>query len=84
MRLKKNIAISESGFVFDPNSGDSFSLNRIGLEIIEMLKQGNTDREIIPGLLDKYDIDSASLDKYYYDFIAMLKYYQLIDKDEKN
>jgi hypothetical protein len=84
MRLKKNIAISESGFVFDPNSGDSFSMNRIGLEIIEMLKQGKTDSEIIPGLLDKYDIDSASLDKYYYDFIAMLKYYQLIDKDEKN
>jgi len=84
MRLKKNIAVSESGFVFDPNTGDSFSLNRIGLEIIEMLKQGKPDSEIIPGLLDKYEIDGSSLDKYYYDFIAMLQYYQLTDNNGKN
>jgi hypothetical protein len=42
MRLKKNIAVSESGFVFDPNTGDSFSLNKIGLEIVESLKQNPT------------------------------------------
>jgi len=84
MRLKKNIAISESGFVFDPNSGESFSLNRIGLEIVEMLKQGKTEKEIQPRLLEKYDIDSTSLDKYYYDFLAMLKHYQLIDENEED
>lgn len=84
MRLRKNIAISESGFVFDPNTGDSFSLNRIGLEIIEMLKQGKTDREIIHILLEKYETDSASLDRYYSDFLATLKHCQLIDPDEEN
>ncbi len=84
MRLKKNIAVSESGFVFDPTTGDSFSLNKIGLEIIELLKQGKTDVEIVPGLLEKYDIDKGSLDKYYYDFIAMLQYYQLIDSNGQN
>ncbi len=80
MRLKKNIAVSESGFVFDPTSGDSFSLNNIGLEIVGMLRQGKADSDIIPGLLDKYDIDKGSLDKYYYDFIAMLQYYRLIEE----
>jgi hypothetical protein len=79
MRLKKNIAISESGFVFDPTTGDSFSLNMIGLEIVELLREGKTDSEIISVLLDKYDIDKGSLDKYYYDFISMLQYNQLID-----
>jgi len=38
MKLKNNIAISETGFVFDPNSGDSYSLNTIGKEILEMVK----------------------------------------------
>ncbi len=84
MRLKKNIAVSESGFVFDPTTGDSFSLNRIGLEIIEMLKQGKPDGEILSELLQKYDIDKGSLDKYYHDFIAMLQYYQLIDSNGEN
>ncbi len=80
MRLKKNIAVSESGFVFDPTSGDSFSLNSIGLEIVGMLRHGKPDSEIIAGLLDKYDVDKGSLDKYYHDFIAMLQYYRLIDE----
>jgi PqqD family protein of HPr-rel-A system len=80
MRLKKNIAVSESGFVFDPNTGDSFSLNNIGLEILEMLKQGKSDSKIIKWLLDKYEIDNASMDKYYFDFVSMLQYYGLIEE----
>ena len=80
MRLKKNIAVSESGFVFDPTSGDSFSLNSIGLEIVGMLRHGKPDSEILAGLLDKYDIDKGSLDKYFHDFIAMLQYYRLIEE----
>ncbi len=79
MRIKKNIAVSESGFVFDPTTGDSFSLNRIGLEIIELLRQENASDEIIGELLKKYDVDKGSLEKYFYDFTSMLRYYQLIE-----
>ena len=46
MRLKKNIAISESGFVFDPDSGDSYSMNPIGLEILTMMKEGKEQGDI--------------------------------------
>jgi hypothetical protein len=84
MRLKKNIAVSESGFIFNPNTGDSFSLNRIGLEIFDLLKQGKPDNEIIPHLLEKYEVDSGSLDKYYFDFISMLLHYQLIEDNGEN
>ena len=38
MKLKKNIAISETGFIFNPSSGDSYSTNPIGLEIINLMK----------------------------------------------
>jgi hypothetical protein len=84
MRLKRNIAVSESGFVFDPNTGDSFSLNQIGLEIVDMLRQSKPDSDIIQGLQEKYEIDKASLDKYYFDFLSMLQYYQLIDDSFNN
>jgi hypothetical protein len=84
MRLKKNIAVSESGFLFDPNTGDSYSMNKIGLEIVDELKRGKTDDDIISGLLDRYEVEKASLDKYYYDFISMLQYYQLIDDEPGN
>ncbi len=82
MNLKKNIAVSETGFVFNPGTGDSFSLNGIGLEILNMLKEGKEDGDIISVLLEKYDIDRSSLEKYYYDFAGMLQYYQLVDNDE--
>jgi hypothetical protein len=84
MRLKKNIAVSESGFIFNPGTGDSFSLNKIGIEIFDLLKKGKTDNEITHALLEKYEVDSASIDKYYYDFLAMLLQYQLIEDNGKD
>lgn len=80
MRLKKNIAVSETGFVFDPNSGDSYSLNDIGLEIVELLKQGRSDSSVLTALNSRYDIDRASLEKYYHDFVSMLRYYRLTEE----
>ena len=38
MKLKKNIATSEAGLIFNPGTGDSFSVNSIGSEILAMLK----------------------------------------------
>ncbi len=83
MKLKKNIAISESGFVFDPNSGESYSLNPIGTEIIELLNTEKNYDEIETIMLKKYDTDVASFERYYYDFISMLEQYGLVEKDTR-
>ncbi len=83
MKLKKNIAISESGFVFDPNSGESFSLNPIGAEIIELLKNEKGSDEIQTMMLKKYDTDAATFERYFYDFINMLEQYGLVEPDPK-
>lgn len=82
MKLKPNVAISETGFVFDPTTGDSYSLNQIGVEIVEMIKEGKSE-ELIKGLLlDKYEIDKVNLERYYYDFLTMLKEFQLMEGNE--
>jgi hypothetical protein len=47
MNINKNIAISDSGFIFNPSSGDSFSTNQVGLEIIRLLKEGKKKEDII-------------------------------------
>ena len=39
MQLRKNIAISETGFVFNPTTGDSYSINEVGREILAYLKE---------------------------------------------
>lgn len=79
MKIKKNIAVSESGFVFDPSTGESFSLNQIGLELVELLKQGGGFDSIKKRILEKYDVDEISFEKYYYDFINSLNQNQLLE-----
>ncbi len=81
IRLNKNIAISDTGYVFDPSIGESYTLNPIGLEIVELLKANKTDSEIKANILNRYDVDEATFERYYIDFIGMLKNYQLA-KDE--
>jgi hypothetical protein len=77
--LKKNIAVSESGFVFNPTSGDSFSLNNVGTEILKLMKDGKSEMDIKNTIRAWYDIDEETLDKDYYDFLKMLGQFKLLD-----
>lgn len=82
MKLKKNIAISETGFIFDPTTGDSFTLNPVGRELLGMIKQGTPFADISSEFITKYDVDASSFERYYYDFVATLNQMQLIEEYE--
>jgi hypothetical protein len=38
----KQLAVSETGFIFDPQSGQSFSVNQTGHLVIDMLKRSES------------------------------------------
>jgi hypothetical protein len=80
MKLKKNIATSESGFIFNPGNGDSFSVNEIGAEIINLMKEERDQDEIIDSITSKYDIEKIQVEKDLEDFISMLVSYNLLEK----
>ncbi len=82
MELNRNIAISESGFIFNPLTGDSFSANPVGHDIIRLLKEEKDKDAIIKELHKKYDIERSVLEKDLYDFLLMLRNYQLLKEDE--
>lgn len=82
MKFKKNVAISETGFIFDPSTGDSYTLNPIGMELLNMIKQGIPFADINSAFTTKYDVDASSFERYYYDFVATLKQIQLIEDYE--
>ena len=83
MNIKKNIALSDSGFVFDPSSGDSFSTNPIGLEIIKLLKNGKSADEIKKHITSSYMIDENSFEKDFYDFVNMLQKLKIAEGEDK-
>lgn len=72
MHLKKNIATSESGFIFNPATGDSFSANPIAAEILLYLKEGNSIQEIKNKIIEKYDVEPSQLERDWDDFAAQL------------
>ncbi len=80
MKIKQNVAISQSGFAFNPTSGDSFSLNPMATEIFNLLKEQKTETEIAQLILAKYEIDEYTFQRDFDDFKQMLKHYQFIDE----
>ncbi len=73
MKVNKNIAVSESGFLFDSMSGDSYSLNPIAAEIIGMLREQKSVEDIKKTLLEKYEVTQTVLDKSVDEYIFTLK-----------
>ena len=82
MNINKNIAVSENGFIFNPVSGDSFSTNGIGQEIIRLMKEQKDKKEIVQILSAKYESDESTIEKDLADFLQMLQSFQLISGHE--
>lgn len=82
MKLKRNIAVSESGFLFDPTGGESYSLNEQGLEILNLLKERKSSEEITAYMTEIYDIAPDDFEKYYFDFIGMLRQFKLLEDEQ--
>jgi hypothetical protein len=74
MKLNKNLSVSESGFIFNPSTGDSFSVNPIGAEVINLLKEDRSPEQIKTALLEKYDVEKTLLEKDIDDFLSQMKY----------
>ncbi len=79
MKIKTDIALSDSGFLFDPTTGDSYNLNPTGVEIIQMIKDGKSEKEIIKEFTEKYDIDEITFEQNLYDFLRMLAHFNLTE-----
>jgi hypothetical protein len=82
MKLNKNIAVSDNGFIFNPLSGDSFSTNPIGQEVIRLMKEQKTKEEIVKILAQKYNSEETNIEKDLVDFFQMLLSFQLISEHE--
>lgn len=82
MKIKKNIALSDSGFVFNPGTGESFSVNPVGAEILQMIKEKKDKDQIKTLLLKKYNVDESVFERDLDDFINMMKHHHLLENGD--
>jgi len=70
----KDLAVSETGFVFDPYSGATFSLNASALSLLRGLKEGLDQDELIARLEESFDVTDADLSRDIDEFLELLRY----------
>jgi len=73
VEILNRLAISENGFVFDPNSGHSFTVNQTGLEIIDLLKKGADVKKTIQVLQQDFDVAANTAERDLIEFVRTLR-----------
>ena len=69
----RRLAISESGFVFDPVSGHHFTVNETGLDILKRLQNEQNLDHLMAHLLQEYRVDERELERDVLDFAGVLR-----------
>lgn len=69
----KRLAVSESGFVFDPVSGQSFSVNETGLVILRLAQHEENLEQLTEQLVEQFDASSVEIKRDVQDFINRLQ-----------
>lgn len=78
MSRLQHLAINKDGFVFDPTSGESFTVNETGLAILGAMVAGTATEDIADILLDAFDVTPAEAQRDLMDFVDQLNTHRLI------
>lgn len=69
------LALSDSGFVFDPNTGQSFSVNQSGLWLLRQFKQCEQLTQIVSLMIEQYALTEHAAQHSLSTFIQQLRRY---------
>jgi hypothetical protein len=67
------LAVSESGFVFDPASGHNFTVNETGLVLLRLLLKELRLDQMLEILGDEFDADPRDIERDVLEFISALR-----------
>ncbi|WP_163327814.1 HPr-rel-A system PqqD family peptide chaperone [Desulfurobacterium thermolithotrophum] len=75
----ERLAISDEGFIFDPETGNSYTVNGTGIFIINLLKKGKSEDEIVRALTEEFEVDEEEAKKDIIDFLEQLRLLGLLE-----
>ena len=73
MTKLKDLAVSETGFVFDPHTGATFTTNACGVVILRGLQEGKSRPELLARLEAAFEIGETDLHRDLDEFIQILR-----------
>ena len=69
----RRLAISESGFVFDPYSGRSFTVNETGIAVLKALQQEQSLDGLRAQLATDFEVAPQTLERDLSEFLGSLR-----------
>jgi hypothetical protein len=74
-----NVAISDTGVLFNMITGESFEMNQIGMLIIEKIRKNYSKEQIKEVLLSEFDIDRETMERNLEEFLHSLIRHQMVE-----
>jgi hypothetical protein len=75
----QNLAISETGFVFDPRTGATFTLNPAGLTVLVALRDGLALDGIVARVHERFEaVPAGSARQDVVEFVQLLRQHGLV------
>lgn len=74
-RPLQQLAISENGFIFDPTTGQSFTANEVGIELLYLFQQENNIDAIVTKLHRKYKAGLREIERDILEFAGSINRY---------
>lgn len=79
-KLKNHIAVSETGMLFNTQTGESFQANELGVMIIEKVQKNYSRAHIEEFILAEFDIDCETMEEHLEELLLYMMHEELIDK----
>ncbi len=73
------LAINDQGFAFDPQTGESFTLNRTARECLRGLAAGEEPGKLVRDLSEAYVLDAKEIEADLRDFVEQLRSLDLME-----
>lgn len=71
----KRLALNDSGFVFDPMSGQSFTVNPCGLDLLKLMQKQADVTLIEQQILQEFAVSADVLERDFLEFSEQLRRY---------
>lgn len=77
-----DLAISDTGFVFDPYTGSTFTVNATGVSVLSAMKEGLEPASVEARIRERFDARGADVARDVDDFVAALKHHGILGPAE--
>jgi PqqD family protein of HPr-rel-A system len=78
----RDLALSDTGFVFDPYSGATFTVNATGLCVLSALKDGLSRDAVRARLSERFDVRGGDPSRDVDEFIDTLRQHGLVPEEQ--